>query len=320
MWLVSKRFALLVTVIVCVASLWCVFRSFPAASAGKEQGIPVFRYNSLPLKFYRGKAEVLARSGYTAYIGQVSKGAAQGKGTLYTKEGNVRYKGGFSGNEYHGKGTLYRESGTKEYAGAFQYGVKQGKGKLYNTAEELVYTGSFRNNAIVYEQLAGIPTEEAARKYTGKQILYELDGRICAAMPEIHAVYSARSGETYADSLWMTTGVYVLAEQFVTDEGNLKTVKELKTYFGSSEYEGTTPLQFEDVAAMRQLSSSSAKKYQTEVFVETEGELSDARTVTGYSRDADGYIYTFEKEGFCYTFFTYGKNGGFGMYLIEKEE
>lgn len=318
LWLVSKRLALLVTVFICAASLLCILWSFPAPAAGKEKGIPVFRYNSLPLKFYKGKAEVLAKSGYTAYIGQIKGGAAQGQGTLYAKKGIVLYKGRFSGNEYHGKGTLYRKDGTKEYTGAFYYGVKQGEGKLYNRGEKLIYAGNFRNDAIVYEELAGVPTEDVAARYTGEQMLYEQEELICAAMPEIHAMYSAGSGGDSVEGLWKTTGVYVMEKSFVTEDGPLETVKQLKNYFGSPEYEGTTLLQFADVAAMKQLTASERGRYHEEILLETEGEFSDARTVTGYSRDLEDYIFTFEKGGFRYTFFTYGKNGGFGMYLIEK--
>lgn len=319
-WLVSKRLAFLITVIVCVASLWCIVQSLPVSLGSTEKGVPVFRYNSLPLKFYKGEAKVLAKSGYTAYIGHVDRGAAQGRGTLYTKEGNVLYKGQFSGNEYHGKGTLYRDNGTKVYAGAFDYGVRQGKGKLYNAGEELIYAGSFRNNEIVYEELAGTATEKVADRYTGQQILYEMDDAVCVAMPEIHALYSVRSGEDSVDGLWETTGVYVMAEAFAADDGKLRTVKELKEYFETLQYEGETILQFEDAAAMQQLAGPVKKKYGIETAIETEGELADARKVTGYTRNIECYIYTFEKDGFRYTFFSYAKNSGFGLYLIEKDD
>ncbi len=316
----SKRLAVLITIIVCMASVWCIFKSLPVSVSGMEKGIPVFRYNSLPLKFYEGEAEVLAKSGYTAYIGRMAKGKAQGKGTLYTKEGNILYRGQFSGNEYHGKGTLYHANGVKEYTGAFDYGKKQGRGKLYNAGEELIYTGNFRNNEIVYEELAGTATEEVAERYSGRLILYEMDDTVCASMPEIHALYSARSGDGSIDGRWETTGVYVMSEEFVTDDNKLKTVKELKEYFSTLQYEGKTVLQFEDVVALEQLYSPVKEKYGADIATETEGELADARTVTGYTHNIECYIYTFEKGGFRYTFFSYAKNSGFGLYLIERDD
>lgn len=313
----SKRLAWLITLTIIVVSIIYIIGSFPVMPGSHKEGVPAFRYNALPLKFYKGKAEILAKSGYTAYIGQVSRGTAQGKGTLYTQEGNVLYKGRFSGGKYNGKGTLYRENGTKEYSGAFHYDVKQGKGKLYNTNEELIYSGSFSNDSIVYEELVQITTEEVAEHYTGRMLLYENGEDFCAVMPEISALYFAKSGKKRVEEEWMTDGIYVLSEKFVTANEKLKTVKELKKYFGNAQYEGTTILRFADIAAMKHLSEKSGKKYETDVFIETEGELEDARTVTGYSRDVEGYIYTFEKEGFLYTFFAYSKNGGFGFYLIE---
>ena len=147
-----------------------------------------------------------------------------------------------------------------------------------------------------------------------------MDDTVCAAMPEIHALYSARSGEDSVDGLWETTGVYVMAEEFTAEDVKLKTAKGLKGYFETLQYEGKTVLQFEDVVAMQQLAGPVKKKYGTEIAIETEGELADARKVTGYPRNIECYIYTFEKECFRYTFFSYAKNSGFGLYLIEKDD
>lgn len=111
-----------------------------------------------------------------------------------------------------------------------------------------------------------------------------------------------------------------MAEEFTAEDVKLKTVKGLKGYFETLQYEGKTVLQFEDVVAMKQLAGPVKKKYGTEIAIETEGELADARKVTGYPRNIECYIYTFEKEGFRYTFFSYAKNSGFGLYLIERDD
>lgn len=320
LWLVSKRLAVLATMIVCIASLLILIGSFPVLSARAKKGVPVFRYNSLPLKFYSGKAQILARSGYTAYIGQVEKGAASGKGTLYSKDGTALYRGGFSGSLYHGKGKQYRKNGTKEYDGQFEYGIKQGKGKLYNAVEELVYSGDFRNDSICYEKLAGIPTQDVAGQYTGSMILYEQNQKIWAVMKDIRAIYCADSEEDNLDGQWTTRGIYVLEDRFKAPDGAITAVSELEEYFGAPKYQGRTSLELGDVIAMKHLKPEIRERYSAKAEIVTEGKWKDAKSVTGYSRDVEGYIYTFEKDGFRYTFFADSKKGRFGFYLIECKD
>lgn len=282
--------------------------------------MPVFRYDSLPLKFYSGKAQVLAKSGYTAYIGEVEKGAASGKGTLYAKDGTALYRGAFSGNLYHGKGRLYRENGTKEYEGQFEYGVRQGKGRLYNAGEEQVYSGEFKNGSICYEKLAGVPTQQAASQYTGRLMLYENNQKMWAVMKDIRAIYCAGSEKDSLKGQWNINGIYVLKSSYEAPGDTLSTVSGLEEYFGAPKYQGRTRLDLGDVIALGNLKSDVRERYGIDAKIETEGSLEDAKTITGYSRDAEGYIYTFEKNGFRYTFFTYSKKGGFGFYLIECKE
>lgn len=313
----SKRLAFAITVIVFIISIWYLLFSLPAVR--DKKGIPVFSYHSLPLRFYKGKACILAKSGYTAYKGEVRRGTAQGKGILYTKDGDMLYEGEFSEGVYDGDGTLYRDNGTKEYSGKFKDGRKNGIGEQLNESGQTVYKGRYKDGSIVYEELSGVATAEVSDRYTGKKTLYSREDEICVAMPEIDALYYGRSGEDSVEGQWKTAGVYVFSGNAVLEGRECKNGKELKDALGVPEYQGTTVLQPADVVAMYQLGTKEKRKYGKKVSLETAGDLEDAKTVSEFSRDIECYIYTFRKDGFLYTFFTYSKDGGFSFYLIEPE-
>ena len=105
--------------------------------------IPVFRYNSIPLKFQSGKVEILAADGHTAYIGEVSKGAASGQGDLYRADGSLLYSGAFSDSRYNGDGKLYYPNGVLQYEGAFVDNLFEGQGTQYRQSGVMEYAGQF---------------------------------------------------------------------------------------------------------------------------------------------------------------------------------
>ena len=143
-WLVSKRLAYALVVACCVGGLfvlWMLSPSFLSGAAGS--GIRTYKYNSIPLKFYEGTVQVLARDGHVAYIGQVSEGAANGQGTLKDKDGNLVYEGAFAHSMYNGTGTSYYPDGTVCYTGTFTDNLYNGTGQFYRQSGVLEYDGEY---------------------------------------------------------------------------------------------------------------------------------------------------------------------------------
>ena len=318
-WMVSRRLLYRLAIVVCLICIIFILAMKPVGSLWGTGGYPAYRYSSLPLKFHSGKVEILGKSGYTAYIGQVKKGAAQGNGTLYRKNGSVAYQGKFEKNMYQGNGTLYRENGTKEYSGSFQKGKKQGKGKLYTENGDLIYNGRFRNDPILFDEMVGKKTEDAAKRYRGSMILYHMEDSMCTYMEEINALYSGSSEDDSMDGGWEITGVYVLKDRLVTAKGSIKKEKELTKWFGKAEYAGTTKVRPSDAAAVNSLKHAD-KLLGSSIAFETEKELSDVFQVTSYDKDYEVYIRTYIKDKFRYTFFSKDKDSDFVFYLIEPDQ
>lgn len=96
-WIVSRRLAMAALVVVslfCIGFLW---NSRPERTQS-DNPYKAYRYDSLMLKFATGKVQILGKSGYTAYIGDVEGGTVKGRGTLYGPEGNIVYDGEFDAN------------------------------------------------------------------------------------------------------------------------------------------------------------------------------------------------------------------------------
>lgn len=121
-WLVSKRLAFALVVALGVASLLYLSAMFPNDLL-QGGGIPTYGYRSIPLKFYTGTVNILAKGGYVAYTGQVDGGVASGKGTLYAADGSTVYDGEFANSMYNGEGTLYYPNGSPQYAGLLPGGA-----------------------------------------------------------------------------------------------------------------------------------------------------------------------------------------------------
>lgn len=339
-WMVSKKLAfaaVILTGILCVCYLAAML---PSGLFQNQAGCKTFRYNAVPLKFYDGKVEITGKSGYTAYIGTVKDGAVQGTGTLYRKnketvytgqfennrfhgtgslyyDGNLlQYTGDFQNNEFEGEGTLYRRSGVKKYEGGFHQGKMEGEGKLYNASEQLIYEGSFQDDTIVYEELAGIKTKEAAEKYKGKKTVYSNEKETSVVLEEIGAVYYLENSEQALEEDWTAGGIYVLSETARIEGKRFMSGEELYQEFGLPEYEGYTKLRLSDAVAFNQLSGAEGEV----VVMETEEELKDVVDVLDYDKDYLVYLYLYKREGFQYTFFCRDKGAGFSMYLIERTD
>lgn len=309
----SKRLAYVLTGFLLLLSLMFLLACLPAKSSSGSGGYPVFSERSLPLKFYRGKVEVRDKEGNVLYRGSVKKGAAWGEGTAYGKNGLPCYSGEFQGGSYEGEGTLYRENGTVEYKGSFRDGEKDGNGTLCDKKGNPVYSGRFADGCFLYEALVGVDTTAVSEKYTGKQVVYTGSRSFCVYLPDIKAVYCGGKEDGSVEEEWKTDGLYVLRDIYEIKEKQLQNQQELKEYFGTPVYEGETILTFEDIVAY-----SLAKSEKS--LVETEGTYEDARTVVDYKRDLELYIYSYEKDGFIYSFFGDSEKKGFHFYLIEEGE
>lgn len=344
-WLVSKRLAFALVVAVGLGCLLLITQMVPDNALGGGDGdIPTYKYRSLPLKFYSGTVHILARDGYVAYSGQVDKGMAVGEGTLYAADGSTVYEGQFDNSMYNGEGTLfypngaphyvgsftdnlfngtgtcYRPSGAPEYSGSFVFGVRTGEGVLYDSVGNPVYQGNFLNDQIVYHDFLDRPTSEIAQLYSGETAVYQSDAEYCVTMPEIDAVYSVQDGSNTLENEWTVDRIYVLHDTVPLESGLCSTVRELTAALGEPLYYGTAWVNLPEAVAWNLLAEEAPDQMETVAVNGTEG-LEQVFTVSGYDRDFQVYLYTFEQGGLLYTFyFTGAGESRFVMYAMEKAQ
>ena len=245
-WMVSKRLAYAIIIIVGVLSIWYIGATTKIFSKlTSNGGMRTYSYNSILLRLAKDKVRIKARSGYVAYEGDVSKGYVTGEGSLYspshvmlyngsflknryegreasiTDSGALHYTGSFHDNLYEGQGTLYREDGTEEYEGGFFAGMKEGHGKLVDSGNNTIYEGNFAADDIVYSELLGKSADEIRNLYFGKQVLYEensdLGSDSVIHLTDIGALYLATSDGSAADDSNKATPVIVLKDLQVRD-------------------------------------------------------------------------------------------------------
>jgi hypothetical protein len=287
--------------------------------------------------------EILGKSGYTAYIGNVESGVVSGTGTLYRPDGSVVYSGEFADNKYNGTGKLYyensnlkyegtfidnvyqgegkeyREDGSLQYEGEFADDEKSGTGKLYDSGGNLVYSGEFQMGEVRYPQFLGKATTEAAELYAGKRIVYESDYDYCVYMRDIAAVYCGEDGTDSLDGNWNIATVYVLKPEIALDGAFYSDIDEIKKVLGEPVYEGNTNLTLADEVA---LNAAIEYEGQDALFGEaslTQTELySDAYQIDGYEKDYTAYLYVFDQDGILYQFFCKDIGDGFSYYSISE--
>ena len=145
-WMVSRR---LVNAILIPGGIICLLYLFwlrPIGAEGEGVQIKTYRYSAIPLRLARGRVRILAKKGFIAYEGEVSKGYVCGEGILYGEDGQVIYEGEFDRNRYHGTGTLYFDSGRIKYSGSFADNRFEGEGVQYWENGAKLYEGSFSGN------------------------------------------------------------------------------------------------------------------------------------------------------------------------------
>jgi hypothetical protein len=341
-FMISRKLAMALVIIIsvlCISFLW----TNKSDGASDKSAYKTYKYNSIPLKFKTDKVAILAKSGYTAYVGDVEKGMVKGTGVLYDKDGNVvyegefdenkyngngklyypntqlEYEGEFKDNKYQGEGKLYRENGTLEYSGNFVQGEMDGSGELYSSTQELIYTGSYRDGEILYPELLDKDTSEVATMYTGKRLIYTADDVYCVYMSDIAAIYYGEDQSNSLEENFTVKGVYVLNDKLKLDGQYYDQITDIAPLMDSIIYEGNTVLSDSDEIALNCACDllGADTLYGKSTYKE-EAVFDDVIEVSNFDRQYTVYIYVYEKDGIIYTFFCKDKQEGFAYYLIES--
>ena len=342
-WMVSKRLAFAIVVVLGVLCLWFILSMLPTPASAGNTGVTIntYRYDSIPLKFQSGTVRILARDGHLAYVGQVQDAKCQGTGTLYDKDGNTVYEGEFADNMYNGTGTSYYPDGTVQYTGSFtdnlyngvgkyfrstgvlEYegdhvtGVRSGTGTLYNSTGSPVFTGSFQKDQIVYSEFVDKATTDVAQMYTGVSQVYSSSTEYCVYMEEIGAVYSVADGMTALDDSWNVTGVYVLSDSVLVEGEAYTSINQITQLMGEPDYSGTAWVDLSEAVCVNQLVQRGAETVAP-VDMTVTTSYDGVYNVTDYDRDGELYIYTYQRDGLLYTFYCTGAGvDQFFMYAIQ---
>lgn len=338
-WLVSKRLARAIVVVVALVSGFFLVNHYLSGTHGTgEVKIKKYSYNSVLLRFAEGEVQITGKGGYLAYEGEVRKGYVTGQGRLYNRdgalvyqgafsqncysgagtqyynEGTLKYQGDFANNLYEGIGKLYRDNGSLWYEGSFARGMKEGEGVLYDGSAGKVYSGNFSNDRIVYSDFLGKTTQKMGEAYTGSRILYEDDDYFVVVMKDINAVYMGEQTVGTMDDAVTVDTVYVLENNFPVGGQEYRTISELQNYFGRQDYEGWSLITMPETVCYSQVSRNNTYE------LDTIHNYDDYYTVTGYASEKEVYLCSFEKNGLVYSFVSKDGDGTFDYYSITKAE
>ena len=327
-WMISKKLAFAIVVILGVLCAWYILLMSPEASAGEGgESIRTYKYTSIPLRYYNGKVRILGRGNYVAYVGQVEDGACRGQGSLYRRDGslvyegafedsmfngegklyyedgNLEYQGTFVDNLYNGQGKEYRENGSLEYEGNFSGGQRWGEGQLYNSGGNQIFTGNFQNGELIYSEFVGKTTTQAGEMYTGQTEVYTTDTEYCVAMTEIDAVYEVDNGANDLEQEWTVERIHVLKSGFQAADRTLTEINELTSWFGEPSYYGVTNVTLPDAVAVNILANQNPDEVGGVRVTATES-FDGLYNVSEYDQSAEVYIYTYEADDLIYTFFS----------------
>jgi len=342
-WLISRRLAFAVIVVLGVLSLCCLFSVHSVLPSAKTESVKTYNYDSILLRFADEKVRIRGKSGYLAYEGQVKNGSVTGYGTLYNPEGVVVYQGNFDRNKYQGQGTryyddgtmmytgnfeqnlfegsgkLYRASGTLAYDGEFALGKKNGQGKLYDSGGNLIYTGGFSQDTLLYSELLGKTVSEVSGAYAGKRTLYEGEEDFVVLLEDIDAMYLGEEEEDTLDGERIVQQVLVLKNTFPAAGPDCGTIGELRDYFGEEDYAGNAAITLAEAVGVAQM-AARGNGFRREVELETTSEYEDYCQVNRYDEDYVIYLYSFHRDGLIYNFICQDKEEGFSFYTIEQME
>ncbi len=341
-WLVSKKLAFAVVIVIGALSVVYIVRSwnglFPSSA---NDGIKTYSYNNILLKFAKGTVRIKGKSGYLAYEGEVEKGSCNGNGTLmnpagfvvyqgnfaksmyeengtqYYDDGTLEYQGQFHENLYSGTGKHYRTNGTLEYDGEFALNKKEGTGILYDYGHNPVYTGTFTMDDIKYSDMIGKTASELAGAYNGERVIYQSDEERTRFMPDIDAMTVEYLDENSIDTEAVVESVYVLKNTFQTPEGPVETFDKISEYLGQPIYVGSSYATLPEVLSVNRLNDESDSiVFNGKVDVDMTATYTEYKEVTSYDEQYEVYLRSFQKDGLVYTFVTEQGLDTFSFYYI----
>ena len=341
-WLVSKRLAYAITIIIGVLCIIYISSSRAALFPGRgEANIKTYKYNNILLKFAKGKVRIKGKSGYLAYEGDVANSACEGNGTLMNRNGVVVYEGAFSASKYEGsgkqyfengvlhytgnfhenlydgEGTLYRSSGSKEYEGNFARNLKEGEGTLYSPSGDAVYAGSFSHDEVLYASMIGKTAAEMAECYTGSRKLYAEGNERVRLLEDISAMTEEILDDNSIDEEAKVQAVYVLSDRIALGDYECKTYGELSEALGEPTYVGDSYATLPELLAVNRLNDASEVNVLNGPAEITENDrYTEYIQVDDYQDDYLVYLHSYQKDGLVYNFVSAEGDGGFDFYYI----
>lgn len=342
-WMISRRLGFAVVIVVGLISLYFLITVAGSLGLGKaaSDGVRVYRYTSIPLRFAEGNVKIKARSGYIAYEGNVKDGYAEGYGNLYSKDSNLIYSGEFEHGRYNGTGTLfyadgqtqyegefadncfqgtgilYRLNGSKEYEGDFLNGCKEGQGSLFDSGDNIIFTGAFHCDGLVYSQLLAKKTSEIGNIYTGSSRIYSNDADTLVYMEDIQAMYRIDQMQTSVEDEPVISQVYVLNSELIYGQTVISSLDDLTKVMGEPEFQGNTYITLPEAVAV-ELINQKGNPLNIDTQLETAAIYDEVQTVKSYRTMSEIYLYVYQTDDLIYTFFCEDRNAPFFMYMIEQ--
>lgn len=342
-WMISRRLGFAVVIVVGLISLYFLITVAGSLGLGKaaSDGVRVYRYTSIPLRFAEGNVKIKARSGYIAYEGNVKDGYAEGYGNLYSKDSNLIYSGEFGHGRYNGTGTLfyadgqtqyegefadncfqgtgilYRLNGSKEYEGDFLNGCKEGQGSLFDSGDNIIFTGAFHCDGLVYSQFLAKKTSEIGNIYTGSSRIYSNDADTLVYMEDIQAMYRIDQMQTSVEDEPVISRVYVLNSELIYGQTVISSLDDLTKVMGEPEFQGNTYITLPEAVAV-ELINQKGNPLNIDTQLETAAVYDEVQTVESYRTMSEIYLYVYQTDDLIYTFFCEDRNTPFFMYMIEQ--
>lgn len=343
-WLVSKRLAFAIVVVIGVLSVMYIYSVrntlFPKLADGS---IKTYNYNSVLLKFAKGTVRIRGKSGYLAFEGEVRDGACNGQGTLknpegvivyqgnfnqsmyeaagtqYYQDGMLWYTGGFHENLHSGDGRLFRQNGTLEYVGQFALDMKEGEGTLYDMSNNPVYAGRFSHDEILYSNLIGKSNSEVAAAYTGERAMYTAGMERVRFLKDIDAMTVELVDEDSIDEDAKVDSVYVLKKYFKYGSNECPTISSLNDVLGAPVYVGTSYVTLPEALAINYLYDRRSLTLDGKVDMTMDQMFTEYTQVTDYDHEYEVYLHTYHKDGLIYTFVSNRGSDMFDFYFIHTE-
>jgi hypothetical protein len=343
-WLVSKRLAFALIIVIGGLSIYYILVLSPLSPMATDRGadsIPIYKYNSIPLRLVSGDVRIRAHRGYVAYVGAVERGQVKGQGQLFAEDGSLvyegefdrnmynglgrlyyptggmKYEGEFADNLYHGNGREFRLAGSLEFIGEFLHGMRHGQGQLYNASGVQIYEGTFHWGQLLYSELLGKPTSEIAQMYTGLQNVYSFDTDFCVELLEIGAVYSIDGSQNTLEAEWTVKNIIVLSDTISIGNEVFDDINMLSMFFGTPDYSGALWVNLAEAVAINLLNDRDTA---LPVSMEKSAVFDNVFNVTDFDMDYNLYVFSYRNDGLLYTFYcTSASAREFFMYSIEVD-